>query len=167
MILMIYLYLIKLLVCRIFAIQYCRIFVGFPMALKTLKSKVKYRISRSKAAVFTPKDFFDLSERDQVGRVLRCLVAEGVLIKFGQGLYAKAKRSSLTGKLIPIRPLPSLAKEALINKLKIKVVASEAQQRYNAGLSTQVPTGRVIAVKGRVSRKMAFDGKSISYQYVS
>ena len=45
------------------------------MALKTLKSKVKYRINRSKAAVFMPKDFFDLSERDQVGRALRELVA--------------------------------------------------------------------------------------------
>ena len=137
------------------------------MALKTLKSKVKYRISRSKASVFTPRDFFDLSERDQVGRVLRQLVSEGILIKFGQGLYAKAKRSSLTGKLIPIQPLPLLAKEALTKKLNVKVVASEAQQRYNSGRTTQVPTGRVIAVKGRVSRKMAYDGKSISYQYVS
>ena len=137
------------------------------MALKTLKSKVKYRINRSKAAVFTPKDFFDLSGRDQVGRALRELVIEGCLIKFGQGLYAKAKRSSLTGKLIPVQPLPSLAKEALVNKLKVSVVATTEQERYNSGLSTQVPTGRVIAVRGRVSRKMAFDGKSISYQYVS
>ena len=137
------------------------------MALKTLKSKMKYRVTRSKAAVFTPKDFFDLSERDQVGRSLRQLVVEGCLIKFGLGLYAKAKRSSLTGKLIPVQPLPLLAKEALVNKLKVSVVATEAQERYNSGRSTQVPTGRVIAVKGRVSRKMAFDGKSISYQYVS
>lgn len=136
------------------------------MALKTLKSKVKYRISRSKTTVFTPKDFFDLSERDQVGRALRQLVVEGCLIKFGQGLYAKAKRSSLTGKLIPVQPLPLLAKEAL-GKLKVSVVAAKAQELYNSGRSTQVPTGRVIAVKGRVSRKMAFDGKSISYQYVS
>lgn len=137
------------------------------MALKTLKSKVKYRISRSKANVFTPRDFFDLSERDQVGRVLRGLVTEGGLIKFGQGLYAKARRSSLTGNLIPVQPLPVLAKEALTSKLKVEVVATEAEERYNSGRTTQVPTGRLIAVKGRVSRKMGFDGKSISYQYVS
>lgn len=90
------------------------------MALSSLKSKVKYRISRSKGAVFTPKDFFDLSDRDQVGRVLRQLVNEETLIKFGQGLYAKAKRSSLTGKLIPVKSLPELAMEALSEKLKIK-----------------------------------------------
>ena len=137
------------------------------MALKTLKSKVKYRISRSKANVFTPRDFFDLSERDQVSRVLRQLVAEGVLIKFGQGLYARARLSSLTGRLIPEKPLPELAREALTAKLKVQVVAAGDLERYNSGRTTQVPTGRVIAVKGRVSRKMAFDGKSIKYQYVS
>ncbi len=137
------------------------------MALKTLKSKVKYRISRSKASVFIPKDFFDLSERDQVGRALRQLVTEGCLIKFGQGLYAKARWSSLTGALIPVQPLPLLAKETLVNKLKVTVVSTGAQDLYNSGRSTQVPTGRVIAVKGRISRKMAFNGKSITYQYVS
>ena len=137
------------------------------MALNSLKGKVKYRISRSKVAVFTPKDFFDLSDRDQVGRVLRQLVKDESLIKFGQGLYAKAKRSSLTGKLIPIKSLPELATEALREKLKVKVVPAKDLERYNSGQTTQAPTGRVIAVKGRVSRKMAYDGKSIKYQYVS
>lgn len=137
------------------------------MALNTLKSKIKYRISRSRSAVFTPGDFLDLSDRDQVGRALRQLLAEGSLIKFGQGLYAKARRSRLTGKLVPIKPLPDLAKEALSEKLKVKVVSSSEIANYNNGDTTQVPTGRVIAVKGRVSRKMAFDGKSIKYQYVS
>lgn len=137
------------------------------MALKTLKSKVKYRISRSNGSVFTPKDFLDLSDRDQVGRVLRGLVADAYLVKFGQGLYAKAKRSRLTGKLVPAKPLPELAREALTDKLKVKVLTADEILRYNRGDTTQVPTGRVIAVKGRVSRKMAFDGKSIKYQYVS
>ena len=137
------------------------------MSLNSLKSKIKYRISRSKSVVFTPKDFFDLSDRDQVGRVLRQLLQEGKLIKFGVGLFAKAKLSSLTGKLIPIKPLPELAREALTEKLNVKVVSTEEFERYNASQTTQVPTGRVIAVKGRVSRKMAYDGKSIKYQYVS
>jgi len=137
------------------------------MALKTLKSKVKYRISRSRSVVFTPKDFADLSDYDQVGRVLRQLVAEGCLVKFGQGLYERTKVSSLTGKIIPERPLPVLAKEALTQKMQVEVVSTLEEQRYNSGLSTQIPTGRVVAVKGRVSRKMALDGKSITYQYVS
>jgi len=137
------------------------------MSAKSLKSKVKYRISRARGSVFTPKDFLDLSDRDQVGRVLRQMVSSGELIKFGQGLYAKSKQSKLTGKIIPVKPLPELAKEALTEKLKVKVVPASETEAYNLGKSTQIPTGRVIAVKGRVSRKMAFDGKSIKYQYVS
>jgi len=137
------------------------------MALKTLKSKIQYRVNRSKANVFTPRDFFDLSGRDQVGRALRELMADDVLIKFGQGLYAKAKRSSLTGKLIPIKSLTELAKEAITEKLNAKIVVAKELERYNNGQTTQVPTGRTIAVKGRVSRKMAYDGKSIKLQHVA
>jgi hypothetical protein len=137
------------------------------MPLKTLQSKMKYRISRSKANVFTPRDFFDFADRDQVSRVLRNMIKDGELIKFGQGLFSKARRSKLTGKTMPIKPLPEIAVEALRDKLKVKIATAQDLAKYNKGDSTQVPTGRVIAVKGRVSRKMAYDGKSIKYQYVA
>lgn len=81
-------------------------------------------------------------------------------------MYAIAKRSKLTGKIIPVKPLPELAQEALTEKLWVAVVPTIEAEAYNAGESTQVPTGRVIAVKARVSRKMAFDGKSMKYRYV-
>ncbi|MEZ5481506.1 MAG: DUF6088 family protein [Porticoccaceae bacterium] len=136
------------------------------MALSTLKSKVKYRMSRSKDTVFTPQDFLDLSGRDQVGRVLRQLIEDGLVIKFGYGLYAKAGRSPYSGKIVPEKPLPSLAEEAL-KKLGVKVVASTAKELYNSGKSTQVPTGRVIGVKGRVSRKMGYNGQSVKLEYVA
>lgn len=137
------------------------------MALNSLKAKMKYRISRNAGVVFVPADFADLADRDQVGRALRELVRDEVLIKFGRGLYAKARRSSLSNKLVPIRPLPELAFEALTEKLGIEVVLPQEQLDYNSGQSTQVPTGRMITVRGRVSRKMAYDGKSIKYRYVS
>ena len=136
------------------------------MSLNSLKAKIKYRISRNAGSVFVPADFGDLSDRDQVGRALRELVRDEVLIKFGRGLYAKARRSSLTNKLVPVKPLPDLAREALTQKLGVEVVSSQEQASYNSGQSTQVPTGRVIAVKGRVSRQMAYEGKSIKYRYV-
>lgn len=60
-----------------------------------------------------------------------------------------------------------IAREALTQKLGVEVVLSQEQTSYNSGQSTQVPTGRLIAVRGRVSRKMSYDGKSIKYQYVS
>lgn len=135
------------------------------MAVKTLKSKVSYRIKRSKSDVFTPRDFFDLSDRDQIGRALRALVAEQRLVRFGQGLYAKAKASKYTDKVLPVRPLTDLAVEAL-QKLNVKVVDSKEQTQYNQNQTTQVPTGRVIAVQGRVTRRMSLNGTTIKYQRV-
>jgi hypothetical protein len=136
------------------------------MALKTLKSKIKYRISRSADMVFTPKEFLDLSDQDQVGRALRQLIEEEFLIRIGYGLYARAVKSPYSGKLVPERPLPELAESAL-SKLGVRVVPSKAMQRYNSGKSMQVPTGRVIGVKGRVRRKISFDGKSVKIEHVA
>ena len=131
------------------------------MALSTLESRVRYRLSRSKDSVFTPMDFMDLSDRDQTGRVLRKLVAEQSLVKIARGLYAKTKTSSATGKTIPAKALPALAKEGL-TKIGARVVPSRAEQEYNSGKTTQVPTGRVIAIKGkRVSRKIGYNGDYI------
>lgn len=136
------------------------------MARKTLARRMEMRINRSTWAVFTPADFLAMADRSQVYRALRDLRSEGVLIKFGQGLYAQAKRSALTGRIIPVKPLPELAIEALTRKLKVTVVTVADHQRYNAGRSTQVPTGRVIAVRKRVARKMAYNGQSIKFEYV-
>ena len=133
------------------------------MILKTLESKIKYRIKRNKNSVFVLKDFFDLSDRDQVGRVLRSLIQEDVLMKVGQGLYARTKISSLTERVVPEKSLPELAREAL-QKLGIQVQDSSFEKDYDSGKTTQVPTGRVIAVKGRVSRKIGYDGKYITLQ---
>ncbi len=133
------------------------------MILKTLKSKVRYRIKRNKNSVFIPSDFFDLSDRDQVGRALRTLVKEGVLIKIGYGLYVRSKVSSLTGQPIPEKNLPELAREAL-KTLGVKVLNSDIDNDYQNGNSTQVPTGRVIAVKGRVSRKIGYGGNYITLE---
>lgn len=131
------------------------------MALNTLESRVRYRLSRSKDSVFTPTDFSDLSDRDQIGRVLRKLIAERLLIKIARGLYAKTKISSVTGKTIPAKALPVLAKEGLV-KIGARVVPSRAEQAYNSGMTAQVPTGRVIAIKGkRVSRKIGYNGINI------
>lgn len=136
------------------------------MALNTLRSKIKYRLSRSKATVFTPPDFLDLADRDQVGRVLRQLIEEDQLVRFGYGLYAKADKSPYSGKTIPKKPLPALAEEAL-KKLGVQVVPSSTKQLYNSGKSTQVPTGRVIGVKGRISRKMGYNGHSVKLEHVT
>ena len=144
----------------------CRIFARWEEVLKTLESKMKYRLARSKGSVFILRDFFDLSDRDQVGRVLRKLIADQVVVKIGYGLYAKARVSSVTGNVVPEKTLVELARESLI-KLGVSVSSSTMEQSYNKGETTQVPTGRVIGVKGRVSRKIGYNGKYIKLEQVA
>lgn len=130
---------------------------------ETLSYKVSARIARKNDAVFVREDFADIGGYDQVGRILRQLAAEEKLIRIGYGLYAKAQRSTLTGEIVPVLPLPDLAREAL-NRLGIQTGISKLTRDYNAGLTTQVPTGRKIAIKGRVSRKIGYDGTYVSYE---
>lgn len=128
-----------------------------------LSYKVSARIARKNNAVFVRKDFEDLGGYDQIGRILRQLAAAGKLIKIGYGLYAKAERSTLTGEIVPVLPLPDLAREAL-KRLGVQTGISKLTRDYNAGLTTQVPTGRKIAIKGRVSRKIGYDGTYVIYE---
>ena len=132
--------------------------------LKTIESRIKYRISRSKDNVFTPKDFLDISGRDQVGRALRALIKKGVLAKIGWGVYVKTRVCEYTGRTVLSEPLPLAARSGL-KKLGVKVVLSQAEADYNERRSTQVPTGRVIGVKGRVSRKFEYNGVRLNYEY--
>ena len=130
---------------------------------KTLGSRVRFRIARSKSDVFLRGDFSDIGGYDQIGRILRGLVRKGELVKVGYGLYAKTDVSPLSGRIIPRVGLPEIADQTL-DKLKVRRAVSGAERAYNEGLSTQVPTGRVIAVKGRISRKIGYDGKYVTFE---
>ena len=148
-------------------IKRCRIFAKAKMFKKrTLEEKIVVRINKSKTNAFILSDFFDLSDRDQIGRVLRKLVKSGFLIRLGQGVYAKTKLSGIQNKRILAASFSSIVKEALA-KLKVKTFSSTAEQDYNSGKSTQIPTGLMIAVKGRISRTLSYNGKSIKYERVT
>ena len=131
--------------------------------LKTLDKKTSYRIARSKFDVFVRTDFRDLADYDQVGRSLRHLVAWGVLLKLGYGLYAKAATSPLSGRLVPRVGISEVAQQAL-EKLGVERVPSSYERAYNEGRSTQVPTGRVVGVRGRISRKVGYNGNFVTFE---
>jgi hypothetical protein len=81
-----------------------------------------------------------------VGRTLRGLVRDGKLLKLGYGVYTRAVKSSFNDKPIPSKGLATLS-EAL-KRLGVKIAATKREQ------TTQVPTGRVVAVRGCISRKL-------------
>ncbi len=130
---------------------------------KVLEKRVLERISRKKGVVFVRADFKDFGGYDQVGRALKNLVRKEKIVKIGYGLYAKTKTSSVSGKQILAMSLPSLGREA-VERLGVKVVLSKMEEEYNNGRSTQIPTGRVIGVEGRISRKIGYQGIYVSFE---
>jgi hypothetical protein len=120
------------------------------------------RIDRKRGDVFLRADFGDLGGYDQVGRALRKIVREGRLVRVGQGLYVRARPSITTGEPVPVGGLNAL-KEAL-QRVGVETLPSRLEQVYDAGRTTQVPTGRVVGVMRRVRRKIGYGGFSLSFE---
>jgi hypothetical protein len=133
------------------------------MKPENLEERLSNRIARKRGDVFLRADFSDLGGYDQVGRALRGLVRKGRLMKVGYGLYTRTRPSILDGKPTPTKGLRDLAAEAL-GRLGIETAPTRLEQAYNAGKTTQVPTGRVIGVRGRVRRKISYNGFPLSYE---
>lgn len=122
------------------------------------KTRIARRIARRKGDVFFRSDFIDLGSPGQVGRALRTLIQKGCLMKIGHGIYVRARPSVLDGKPTPAKGMRELASEALA-RLGAAVTESRAERAYTSGRSVQVPTGRVVAIRGkRVRRKLGYRG---------
>jgi hypothetical protein len=127
-------------------------------------------IRNHESSVFFYKEFAELiqmnSRNKKLRNIINQLLNENILIRIGHGLYARAKISQISGRCIPEKPLPELARETL-HKLNKQTFPSSAEQAYNQGISTQVPTGRVIGVKGCcISRKIGFNGSYVVFEYI-
>ncbi len=133
------------------------------MREKTLEARLRKRIDRKRGNVFLRTDFSDLGGYDQVGRALRGLVRKGKLLKIGQGIYTRATPSPFDGTPAPVKGLYSLATEAL-GRVGVESAPTRFEQTYNAGKTTQVPAGRVIAVRKRVRRKIGCKGIFMSFE---
>jgi hypothetical protein len=141
------------------------------MKLSTLKALMLQKIQSSGHNAFFRKDFLDLGGTYvQVGTVLKELCAEEKLRKVGHGIYGKTELCTVepyVGRVILSAGITELAPEAL-TRLGFKVVPSQAVLDYNSGVSTQVPTGRRLRIKGkRTKRKIQYRKASITYEYVN
>jgi hypothetical protein len=128
---------------------------------KTLKQRIEVRIIRTKKNdVFLLGDFVDFSGKDQVQRALRSLVKEGILMRLGYGVYARATQSQLSGRVMvsSSNGFHSAALQAL-NKLGVPWEPSDSTKAYNEGRSTQIPVNPAVKVKTRFSRKLT-DGRT-------
>ncbi len=132
------------------------------MKPETLETRIEKRIARKRGDVFLRADFEDLGGYDQVGRVLRQLVKQGQLLKLGYGIYSRAVKSPLTGQLIPPKGLTTVTEA--VKRLGVETAPTRMERDYNTGRTTQVPTGRVIGIKGRLRRKLGYNGFTLSFE---
>jgi len=127
-------------------------------------NRIKRSVSNRSADVFLRADFENFGSPAQITRALAELQKNGVLVKLGVGVYAKAKPSVLSGKPIPIKPLEVLAPE-ILKMFGVRVGESRQTREYNSGASTQVPAGVVFSTgKRRIQRKLGFNGKLVQYE---
>lgn len=129
---------------------------------------IKNRIIRSVALrpgeVVLRADFARMGSPSQVSRALKAVLEAGKLVRVGYGIYAKAQPSVLSGKPIPRQPLEALAWEAL-QRLNVKVSLGQAQQDYQAGITTQIPMRATFNTgRRRISRKLTVGKRSVSYE---
>jgi hypothetical protein len=128
---------------------------------RTLKERIERRIARTRRHdAFLPRDFADLSGEDQVLRALRGLVRDGTLIRLGYGVYARAKRSRLSGRpmVASSNGFSSAALQAL-TRLGVEWEPSDSTRAYNEGRSPQIPVNPTVKVKSRFSRRLS-DGRT-------
>jgi hypothetical protein len=136
---------------------------SLPNKPESLEERLVKRLARKRGDVFLREDFKDLGGYDQVGRALRGLVRRGQLMKVGYGIYTRARPSILDGKPTPTKGLREVAAEAL-GRLGVEIVPTRLERLYDAGRSTQVVTGRVIGIRGRLRRKINYNGFPLKYE---
>ncbi|OTA19381.1 S-adenosylhomocysteine hydrolase [Xenorhabdus beddingii] len=107
----------------------------------TAAARINQKLKRSRRYVFERKDFEDIASYDQIGRALNQLIKQGELMKIGYGLYTKARKNSLTGRLMPTNPGGT---DAILREiLKMKGVDFEVDNlslQSLSGNSTQIPS---------------------------
>lgn len=116
-------------------------------------------------AAFLRSEFAELGSARQVSRALRALVDGGELVRVGVGLYAKARRSALSGRPIPADQLIEIGLQVM-RKRGIRADVGRAARAYRDGKTTQMPMRCVMAVWGsRTAIKIGFRGRQIEYEY--
>ena len=123
----------------------------------TIQNRIQTRVKRSKRSVFLRSDFKDIAGYDQIGRGLKNLVREGLLMKIGYGLYVRARVNRITGKLMPDNAAGAdgVVIEAM-EKLGIDYQFDDLSKLNFSGDSTQIPAKVIITPKSaRFTRKIA------------
>jgi predicted transcriptional regulator of viral defense system len=129
-----------------------------------LEERLLRSVKQRASDVILRAELVKMGSSSQLSEALKALQDKGVLVRIGTGVYARTRRSSVTGAVIPAGSLETLATEAL-KKMGVAVKASKAAVEYNSRRTTQLP-GTFVANTGRrkIRRKIAVGGRSVVYE---
>ena len=130
----------------------------------TMQERMLRAIKQRAGNVVLRQELADLGSASQVTEALKALQARSVIIRIGTGVYAKTRKSSVTGSIVPAGTLETLGVEAL-RKLRVPVAPGAAAAAYNAGTTKQIP-GAFVANTGRrrISRRISIGGRTLQYE---
>jgi hypothetical protein len=130
------------------------------MRSPAIKSRVEAFVLASEGLVFQVRA---LGGRSQVGSALRQPIRNGVLVKVGHRIYARARASSLSGNPVPAADLLPIGFETL-RKLGVGAEVGRDMRALMEGRSTQVPMALIISVDRPVGRGIGFGRKNIAFE---
>ncbi len=128
---------------------------------ESINSQIEAKVKRAKpGAIFLPSDFKDLGTSTAIRKTLSRLVAQKVLVRMGQGIYAIPIHDKVFGDV-----LPSMEEIAvtLAKKDHVKIMPTGQYALNKIGLSTQVPMKMVYLTNG-TKKNISLGKSSIVFQ---
>jgi len=121
-------------------------------------------IERQPGNVILRAEFAELGSPAQTTAALNALIAKGIIVRIGIGIYAKTRKSSVTGATVAAGSLETLATETL-TKMGVPFTRSRAAAAYDDGDTTQLPGAFVVNTsERRISRKITVGGRTLGYE---
>ena len=129
-----------------------------------LADRLQRSIKRRPGNVIFRSEIAELGSPAQITAALNTLLAKGVIVRISTGIYAKTRKSSVTGATVAAGSLETLATEAL-GKLGVVFRAGSAAAAYNSSATAQLPGSFVVDTGNRrISRTIEVGGRKLVYE---
>lgn len=130
---------------------------------ESIEFKTINRLKTIRSNILLRADFEDLGSYRQISRTLKKLVNEKILVKIGNGIYAKAYVSKYTNVPLIKNGVDSALREAL-RRLNIKYEPGTAEKEYNEGKTTQIPARNIVRLKTRCRRRISYRNSQLFFE---
>ena len=129
-----------------------------------LADRLQHFIKRLPGNVIFRSEITMLGSATQLTDALNTLMKRGIIVRIGLGIYAKTRKSSVTGAQVPAGSLEILATETL-EKMGVLFSVGRAAAAYNSGATTQLPGSFFVHTGNRrISRKIEVGGRRLVYE---